>query len=84
MVEATACRAVLYGFNSHPRLLRTRLTIMGDYLFFSREVVRIQAHTHVRNVAFQKVLEKVGFRKEQLVKVSLPERNMATGSSTIS
>jgi len=38
--------------------------IMVDYLFLSRDIVRIQAHTDVRNVASQKVLEKTGFKKE--------------------
>jgi RimJ/RimL family protein N-acetyltransferase len=38
--------------------------IMVDYLFLSKEVMRIQAHTDPRNVASQKVLEKAGFKKE--------------------
>jgi len=38
--------------------------IMVDYLFLSREIVRIQAQTDVRNVASQKVLEKAGFKRE--------------------
>ena len=38
--------------------------IMVDYLFLSKDIVRIQAHTDLRNVASQKVLEKVGFKKE--------------------
>jgi RimJ/RimL family protein N-acetyltransferase len=33
-------------------------------LFLSKESRRIQAHTDLRNVASQKVLEKVGFKKE--------------------
>ena len=40
------------------------VNIMVDYLFFSKESRRIQAHTDLRNVASQKVLEKVGFKKE--------------------
>jgi RimJ/RimL family protein N-acetyltransferase len=44
------------------------LAIMVDYLFLSRDIVRIQAHTHVRNVASQKVLEKVGFKKEGTIR----------------
>jgi RimJ/RimL family protein N-acetyltransferase len=35
-----------------------------DYLFMSKDIVRIQAKTHLRNVASQKVLEKSGFKKE--------------------
>jgi ribosomal-protein-alanine N-acetyltransferase len=40
----------------------TCLTV--DYLFLSKDAVRIQARTDVRNLASQKVLEKAGFRKE--------------------
>ena len=35
-----------------------------DYVFMSRDLVRIQATTHIENVASQKVLEKAGFQKE--------------------
>jgi len=38
--------------------------IMVDYLFLLKETMRIQAHTGVRNIASQKVLEKAGFKKE--------------------
>ena len=38
--------------------------IMVDYLFLSKDVPRIQAHTDARNKAAQKVLEKAGFKKE--------------------
>ena len=40
------------------------LQIMVDYLFLSKDTMRIQAQTDQRNVASQKVLEKVGFKKE--------------------
>jgi RimJ/RimL family protein N-acetyltransferase len=40
------------------------VNIMLDYLFLSKDVVRIQASTDVRNLASQKVLEKAGFKKE--------------------
>jgi RimJ/RimL family protein N-acetyltransferase len=40
------------------------LEIMVDYLFLSRDVMRIQAQTDQRNVASQKILEKVGFKRE--------------------
>ncbi len=40
------------------------LAIMVDYLFLSREIMRVQAQTDQRNAASQKVLEKAGFRKE--------------------
>jgi ribosomal-protein-alanine N-acetyltransferase len=38
--------------------------IMVDHLFLSKDIGRIQAQTDPRNVASQKVLEKVGFKKE--------------------
>ena len=38
--------------------------IMVDYLFLSKDVMRVQACTDTRNVASQKVLEKAGFKKE--------------------
>jgi len=40
------------------------LKIMVDYLFLSKDIRRIQAQTDPRNIASQKVLEKVGFKKE--------------------
>ena len=45
--------------------------IMVDYLFLSKDIVRIQAETNPRNLASQKVLEKVGFKKEGLVRKSI-------------
>jgi RimJ/RimL family protein N-acetyltransferase len=38
--------------------------LLLDYAFLTTQVVRIQAHTDVRNVASQRILEKVGFTKE--------------------
>ena len=38
--------------------------IMVDYLFLSKDIGRIQAQTDPRNIASQKALEKVGFKKE--------------------
>jgi ribosomal-protein-alanine N-acetyltransferase len=43
-------------------------TLMVDYLFLSKDIVRVQAYTNVRNVGSQKVLEKVGFKKEGIVR----------------
>jgi RimJ/RimL family protein N-acetyltransferase len=42
--------------------------IMVDYLFLSKDIVRVQAHTDLRNVDSQKVLEKAGFKKEGVVR----------------
>jgi RimJ/RimL family protein N-acetyltransferase len=38
--------------------------IMIDYLFLSKDLIRIQAQTETGNLASQKVLEKAGFDKE--------------------
>jgi RimJ/RimL family protein N-acetyltransferase len=38
--------------------------LIVDYLFLSKDLVRIQACTDARNVDSQKVLEKAGFQKE--------------------
>jgi len=35
-----------------------------DYLFLSKDTVRIQAQTNPENIASQKVLEKAGFKRE--------------------
>jgi RimJ/RimL family protein N-acetyltransferase len=40
------------------------LEIMVDYLFLSKDVMRIQVQTDLRNVVSQKVIEKIGFKKE--------------------
>jgi RimJ/RimL family protein N-acetyltransferase len=42
--------------------------IMVDYLFLSKDIVRIQAHTDTENLASQRVLEKAGFKKEGIVR----------------
>jgi len=44
--------------------------IIVDYLFLSKNLVRIQAETNPRNIASQRVLEKAGFTKEGLVRRS--------------
>ena len=40
------------------------IRIMVDYLFLSRDTMRVQACTDTRNQASQKVLEKAGFKRE--------------------
>jgi aminoglycoside 6'-N-acetyltransferase len=42
--------------------------IMVDYLFLSRNIMRIQALTNVKNVPSQRVLEKVGFKREGTIR----------------
>jgi len=44
--------------------------IMVDYLFLSKDIVRIQAKTDPRNVASQRILEKAGFKKEGTMRKS--------------
>jgi RimJ/RimL family protein N-acetyltransferase len=44
--------------------------IVVDYLFLSKEIVRIQAVTDLRNFASQKILEKAGFKKEGTIRKS--------------
>jgi len=38
--------------------------LMVDYLFLTKDVARIHATTHTKNVISQRVLEKVGFKRE--------------------
>jgi RimJ/RimL family protein N-acetyltransferase len=45
--------------------------LMVDYLFLSKDTMRIQAQTDPRNVASHKVLEKVGFKKEGTLRKSM-------------
>ena len=42
--------------------------IMVDYLFLSKNIVRVQAHTDVRNEGSQKVLGNAGFKKEGVIR----------------
>jgi RimJ/RimL family protein N-acetyltransferase len=42
-----------------------------DYLFLSQALERIQATTDSRNIASQRVLEKVGFREEGIIRKAL-------------
>jgi aminoglycoside 6'-N-acetyltransferase len=47
---------------------------MVDYLFLSKDIVRIQATTHFGNVASQKVLEKGGFKREGTLRKAVQSR----------
>ncbi len=44
--------------------------LMVDYLFLSKDIFRIQAHTDSRNAASQKLLGKAGFKREGIVRKS--------------
>jgi ribosomal-protein-alanine N-acetyltransferase len=43
------------------------MVIMVDYLFLSRNVMRVQATTDPSNIPSQRVLEKAGFKKEGII-----------------
>ena len=42
--------------------------LMVDYLFLSKDTVKIQAATQVENIASQKILEKTGFKRDGLMR----------------
>jgi ribosomal-protein-alanine N-acetyltransferase len=42
-----------------------------DYLFLSKDIVRVQAGTFTDNIASQKVLEKAGFHREGTIRKGL-------------
>jgi RimJ/RimL family protein N-acetyltransferase len=46
------------------------IKIIVDYLFLSKELVRVQAITGVDNFTSQRVLEKAGFTKEGIIRKS--------------
>jgi RimJ/RimL family protein N-acetyltransferase len=46
------------------------INIVVDYLFLSKETMRVQAITDVENIASQKVLQKAGFKKEGTIRKS--------------
>jgi len=50
--------------------------IMVDYLFLSKNIVRIQAETHPENVASHRVLEKTGFKREGTIRKSFFSRGV--------
>lgn len=47
------------------------LSIIVDLLFLTKDVVRIQAQTDPRNIASQRILEKVGFKKEGVLRKTI-------------
>ena len=52
------------------------IRIMIDYLFLSKNIVRIQAETHPENMASHRVLEKAGFRREGTIRKSFFSRGI--------
>jgi RimJ/RimL family protein N-acetyltransferase len=55
--------------------------LMVDYLFLTKDTVRIQAETHPDNIASQRVLEKSGFTKEGLIRKSFFSRGIYRDTS---
>lgn len=65
------CQEVGYAMISNERNKgygTEALKLMVDYLFLSKDIVRIQAGTNVENKPSQRVLEKTGFKKEGIVR----------------
>ncbi len=61
--------------NERSKGLGTEATeLMVDYLFLSKDIVRIQAHTLSENIVSQKVLQKAGFKKEGIIRKSVFSR----------
>ncbi|MFX1401995.1 MAG: GNAT family N-acetyltransferase [Promethearchaeota archaeon] len=50
--------------------------MMVDYLFLSRNIVRVQAETHPENIASQRILIKAGFQKEGIIRKSFFSRGI--------
>jgi RimJ/RimL family protein N-acetyltransferase len=57
---------------------------MVDYLFLSRDIVRIQATTNVENKMARRVLEKVGFKIEGTIRKLKFVRGVWTDSYLLS
>jgi len=47
------------------------IQILVDYLFLTRDIVRIQAVIDAKNVASRRALEKAGFQKEGIIRKAL-------------
>jgi RimJ/RimL family protein N-acetyltransferase len=45
--------------------------LLVDYLFLTKNLIRIQAHTDARNRVSQKALQNVGFKKEGIIRNSV-------------
>jgi [ribosomal protein S5]-alanine N-acetyltransferase len=56
------------------------LELMVDFVFLTKDVVRIQAQTDPRNSASQRILEKAGFKKEGILRQTFFVRGEWTDS----
>jgi ribosomal-protein-alanine N-acetyltransferase len=71
-----ACRLLEVGYSYVPSERgkgygTEALKIMVDFLFLTKDATRIQAQTDPRNLASHKILEKVGFKKEGVLRKSI-------------
>jgi RimJ/RimL family protein N-acetyltransferase len=71
-----ACRLLEVGYSFVPSERgkgygTEALGMMVDFLFLTKDASRIQALTDSRNLASQKILEKVGFKKEGALRRSM-------------
>jgi ribosomal-protein-alanine N-acetyltransferase len=48
--------------------------LIVDYLYLTKNIIRIQAETHPQNLASQRILEKAGFEKEGIIRKSFFSR----------
>jgi RimJ/RimL family protein N-acetyltransferase len=71
-----ACRSLEVGYSLIPSERgkgygTEALKMMVDFVFLTKDANRIQAQTDSRNLASQKILEKVGFKKEGALRKSI-------------
>jgi RimJ/RimL family protein N-acetyltransferase len=50
------------------KVISEAITVIVDYLFLSKDIVRIQAKADPENIASWKALEKAGFKKEGVLR----------------
>ncbi|HUL39485.1 MAG TPA: GNAT family protein [Methanomassiliicoccales archaeon] len=56
------------------------LEIMVDFIFLTKDAVRLQAQTDPRNIASQRILEKAGFKKDGVLRKTFFVRGEWTDS----
>lgn len=74
-----SCRAIGYALLPNDRSKgygSEAVQMIVDYLFLSKNIVRVQAETHPKNFASQRVLIKAGFQKEGIIRKSFFSRGV--------
>lgn len=74
-----SCRAIGYAILLNERAKgygSEAVQMMVDYLFLSKNIVRIQAETHPENLASQRILVKSDFTKEGIIRKSFFSRGV--------